>query len=156
MNENKPGIPAKVIDITRLLKPKNPTYRDMGKDILESLTVEEADAMFGFVFDMILTNVEIGLGVIDTDDNPVLEKAIEQMTDEDMFFFKEINDIYRKAHSNCYFCRDDVDPNGEPITKETHICLRCQLKLGNFLEHVGIPREKIFKLQGGGRKINPE
>jgi hypothetical protein len=121
MNENKPGIPAKVIDITRLLKPKNPTYRDMGKDILESLTVEEADAMFGFVFDMILTNVEIGLGVIDTDDNPVLEKAIEQMTDEDMFFFKEINDIYRKAQGNCYFCRNDVDINGEPITKATLI-----------------------------------
>ena len=156
MNENKPGIPAKVIDITRLLRSKNPTYRDMGKDILESLTVEEADAMFGFVFDMILTNVEIGLGVIDTDDNPVLEKAIELMTDEDMFFFKEINDIYRKAQENCYFCRNDVDINAEPITSKTPICFNCKMKIGKLLEFAGIPINKVFNIQNPKSKTDPE
>jgi hypothetical protein len=152
MEKNIPGITGKVIDITQLLWNKRPTYLNIGRDIFESLNPEQADAMVGFIFDMIRTNVEVGLGVIDTDDNPVAEKAIEELTDEDMIFFKEINDIYLRAHGNCYFCRDDVDPNEETITKETHICFRCQLKLGNFLEHVGIPREKIFKLQGMRKK----
>ena len=142
-----PAKPTNVIDITRIVKSKIPIVNRHGMNVLKALPSQDADAAVGFILNMILTNIEVGLGIIDTDDDPELEKAIDEITDEDMIFFNKVNEIYNRAHGNCYFCRDDIDPNGEPITRETHICLRCTRKLGNFLEFIGIPREKVFRFQ---------
>lgn len=137
----------RIIDITKILEARNPTVNQLGMKAMQSLTPEEADAATAFIFNMVLTNVEIGLGTINTDDDPEIEKYIEELTDEDMIFYEKINDIYKKSVRNCYFCRNDIDPNAEFITRETYICLTCKRKLGNFIESLGVPRDKIFKLQ---------
>jgi hypothetical protein len=144
----------KIININKILQERNPSVSQIGLSVLQSLKPEEADAATQFIFNMILINVEIGLGIIETDDDPELEAAIDEFTDEDMIFFEKINDAYKRSVRNCYFCRNDVDPNDEFVTKETYICLICSRKLKNFIASLGIPKEGIL-IKQRVRKTDP-
>jgi hypothetical protein len=142
---------SEYIDVSIGADLHTPERIERGLRILKSLPPNDANDVIASVLNIILTSVEMGLGVIgdddeDTDDDK-WDEILNEVTDEDMVMFDMIDGIYKKAHGSCYFCQTTIDPNEQKVDWTTHVCLRCKLKIGNFLEYVGIPRQKIFKIR---------
>ena len=60
--------------------------------------------------------------------------------------FDLIQDIYDEAAQGreCYFCSPDVDPNKDPFTRKSKVCVTCQGRLSNMLRAFGLEPEKVF------------
>jgi hypothetical protein len=82
----------------------------------------------------------IGLGLVE------LNEEEEAQLDGDLHFFDKIDDMFDKSKEGCYFCDPLLDPNDEVFDpKKVNVCMDCQLRLGNFLQALGIDPRKIFK-----------
>ena len=121
-----------IIDITKILQAKKVSWAD-GIDILNSLEDKDAKAVVDFLLDYVSKEVEVGLGLAETSEDP-----------GELQVFNRINSLYEKAAGGCYFCSDEIDPNEDEFGPEQAVCPMCKLKLGNFTEALGIQADKVF------------
>ena len=128
----------KVIDFTKILKDikdaENSAWYDDGIDAINSLDPETANRVMTFLLTYVMTEVRVGLGLVDTEEDP-----------GELKIFDKIQDIYDEAAPNCYFCNDLVDPNAEEYGPYTSVCPTCALKLANFTTALGIDPQGVFK-----------
>lgn len=123
-----------IIDLTELLKAKQETDEEPpGVQALKSLDEETANMIITFILNMTLTEVRIGLGLEDIDE------------DIELKVFEKIDQLYDEAAGGCYFCSGSVDPNEVEFSEKTDLCMACSLKLGNFVQALGIDPGKVFK-----------
>lgn len=122
-----------IVDITKILQGKirkeqitepEEIWRK-GHAILSKLSVEERALVVEFLTQYIVVEVQVGLGVIKADgfvSTPI---------------FDRIDDVYRDAASDCYFCAGtEIDPNDVKFTNDTKVCPHCQIKLNNFRQAI--------------------
>lgn len=115
--------------IIELFKHEDPP----GKRILNQLSDEDATELITFLYRYAIKEVEIGLGLVELDGDPELK------------VFHMIDEVYDRAKPDCYFCDDRVDPNEEQIGPKTKICPMCKLKLGNFVQSLGLDPTIMFE-----------
>ncbi len=121
-----------VVELTEILLKRKSAE---SKKALEALMASsDPDAIIKFIVEVILAECEIGLGLMDWDD------------DDELKFFNQINDVYQEAAGDCYFCRE-LDPNEIKFDKNTQLCMTCQLKMRNFLRAIGIEPGKVLVSQ---------
>ena len=106
----------KVTDIRSKLTP---AWIEKGKAALDSLSEQDQEYLVAFMFNLILTDVKMGL-----------------KGEEAEVFFEMIDDEFRKAHAGCYF-GIETDGNEVNFTKETKLCLICAVKVNNILRAFG-------------------
>ena len=95
---------------------------EKGYSLLANLPSEDHGLILEFIMQYIVKEVEIGLGVVTTDEH------IETP------FFDRIDDVYRDATKDCYFCAGtNVDPREIPFTKDSVLCPQCYMKVRKFL-----------------------
>lgn len=123
----------KIIDFTKILKEKD-TWYDDGIDAINSLDPEIANEIMTFLLTYVMTEVRVGLGLVDTEEDP-----------GELKIFEKIADIYEEAAGDCYFCSDAVDPNADEYGPDTRVCPMCALKLANFTTALGIDPRGVFK-----------
>lgn len=116
-------------------------------DFLESIPHQEADNIVAAIFAMILTEVEIGLKLIDTGEHDFEE--------HEFFFFDQIEDrfILEQQRNKCYFCNPMIDPNETEFGPGVHLCIFHKLKLANFVEALGIPADAVWPDVRGREKV---
>lgn len=121
---------ADIIDITKKLKGLKAPWTTHAIEVLNTMDQEDANAILAFILTYVMKEVEAGLGLIDSDD------------DDDLQIFGKIDERYQKAAAGCYFCDKGVDPNETGFTKDTGVCMMCQLKLRKLLEFnpYGVPK----------------
>jgi len=122
-----------IIDFTKILKDKD-TWYDDGIDAINSLDPETANRVMTFLLTYVMTEVRVGLGLVDTEEDP-----------GELKIFDKIQDIYDEAADDCYFCSDAVDPNADEYGPKTRVCPMCALKLANFTQALGIDPSRVFK-----------
>ena len=107
-----------------------------GLDIMKNLPAKQSQAILKFMVEYVMMECRFGLGMIDDipDDLP-----------DELPFFNAINAVYRERDKGCYFCDKTIDPNGAGMSKSTELCIDCMLKLGNFVQALGIPPDMIFR-----------
>lgn len=115
-------------------------------DYLEALPPDDADKIVTAIFGLILTEVEIGLNLIDTNG--------ENFDDYEFFFFDQIDErfIAAQTQNDCYMCNPMIDPNETEFGPGTHLCLFHRLKLANFVQALGIPVSAVWP-HLGHRKV---
>lgn len=92
----------------------------------------DAHAIVNFFIHYVVTEIEIGLGLVEfEEDYP------------DLKFFEEIDALYNRAAGGCLFCDKSIDPNEITVGPKTKICMNCKIKLKKFAEAVGV--EGVFK-----------
>jgi len=123
---------VKIIDFTKILKDKD-TWYDDGIDAINSLDPEIANRAMTFLLTYVMTEVRVGLGLVDTEEDP-----------GELKIFDKIQDIYDEAAGDCYFC-SDIDPNADEYGPDTSVCPMCALKLANFTQALGIDPSGVFK-----------
>ena len=80
--------------------------------------------------DQVLREIRVGLGLVIADNEDELEKT-ERAGGIALPLFEQVNEVYRQAAGNCYFC-SDTDPykgDGE------HLCATCALKMRKVREY---------------------
>ena len=129
----------KIIDFTKILKDikdaeQGAWYND-GIEAINSLNPETANRVMTFLLTYVMTEVRVGLGLVDTEEDP-----------GELKIFDKIQDIYDEARiTDCYFCSDAVDPNADEYGPNTRVCPMCALKLANFVTALGIDPQGVFK-----------
>jgi len=123
-----------IIDIAEQLNKKN---KPPGLKVLESMDSDMAGQIVSFILNIMMTEVSIGLGLIDIED--------ELDDDIDLAVYQNINRLYQEAAGHCYFCSDEHDPNETEIDSNSIFCMSCRLKLANFVQALGIDPGKIFR-----------
>lgn len=136
MSSDKNGIDKnKLIDITKYLKQRSSINKEVALDVLHSLETEYAENVIEFILEYALTELKVGLGLIDPP---------EDLDIEDLHIFNKIADIYEQAAGNCYFCSESIDPNEDEFNIESKLCPICKLKVANIAEFLGVPAKKLF------------
>ena len=92
----------------------------------------DATDIVNFFLNYIVTEIEIGLGLIEVDDDL-----------QDLKFFEEIDNLYNRAAGGCLFCDKSIDPNEISVGPETKICATCKIKLKKFSDAIGV--SGVFK-----------
>ena len=123
----------KIIDFNKILKDKDTWYED-GIAAINSLDPETANQVMTFLLTYVMTEVRVGLGLVDTEEDP-----------GELKIYDKIADIYEEAAGDCYFCSDLVDPNADEYGPDTRVCPMCALKLANFTTALGIDPQGVFK-----------
>ena len=128
----------KVIDFTKILKEikdaEQGVWCDDGIEAINSLDPKIANRIMTFLLTYVMTEVRVGLGLVDTEEDP-----------GELKIFDKIQDIYDEAAGDCYFCSDLVDPNEDEYNSQSRICPMCTLKLANFVTALGIDPQGVFK-----------
>jgi hypothetical protein len=129
---------VKIIDFTKILKDikdaEKGAWYDDGIDAINSLDPETANRIMTFLLTYVMTEVRVGLCLVDTEEAP-----------GELKIFDKIADIYEEAADGCYFCSDLVDPNADEYGPDTRVCPMCALKLANFTQALGIDPRGVFK-----------
>ncbi|MBU1052651.1 MAG: hypothetical protein KKC46_02340 [Proteobacteria bacterium] len=123
-----------VIDFNKALKDKEGAWYEEGIALVNSIDPDTASRIVTFLLTYVTTEVKVGLGLLDTEDDP-----------GELKFFNKIADIFEKAAGGCYFCSKTIDPNADEFSKDTRACPACALKLANFVQALGINPGTVFK-----------
>lgn len=127
---------SKIIDITSRL-PRNECWQK-GFEALSKLGQETANDVISFVFNYVMKELELGLGLAEFPDGVDEDKT-------ELKIFEQINGVYEKFSGGCYFCSNQIDPNADEFGPKSKLCMMCKLKLANFLESLEIPAGSVFK-----------
>ena len=126
---------TKIIQLANYFEKPTP-WTQAGINALTSLSSEDQQAVIEFILGYVFTEVKVGLGLIELPDN---------CDENDLSIFDKIADIYEEAAGDCYFCSENIDPNEDEFGPDTKLCLRCKLKLANFVTALGFPANKVFR-----------
>jgi hypothetical protein len=127
----------KTNQISRMLKDKDavkmigPELR-AGFEALKEMKANDAADVFSAAMSLLIYDVQKGLGFIEDYDD-----------EEEMPVFEMIDDLYEQRAGGCYFCNHRQDIN-EPFDRGAKLCMDCAVKLGRFLDAIGIPKKKVM------------
>jgi hypothetical protein len=138
MHENNRRDKMKIINFTKILKgikdAEEGAWYDDGIDAINSLDMDTANRIMTFLLTYVMTEVRVGLGLMDTEEDP-----------GELKIYDKIAEIYEEAAEGCYFCSDLVDPNADEYGPDTRVCPMHVLKLANFTQALGINPQEVFK-----------
>lgn len=110
-----------------------PDWIEQGKAILDRLSEEDITAVVTLVVSAIVEDVKAGLAGNLKEESPV---------------FNAINQEYKNAAGECYFCNKEIDPNEIEFNQDTHLCLFCMLKAANILTAADVDPKRLFEKIG--------
>jgi hypothetical protein len=112
-----------------------------GIEIVQKMSAQDRNMMTAFFLAWLETEIAVSLGMIE-------DKELESTP-----LFDLVERLYKDATGGCYFCDKTLDPNAVGIDSKTHLCIRCRLKLANFLTMMGEDPTKYIQGIFGPRKV---
>lgn len=122
-----------------------------GIQVLMSLTEQQLDDLFQFIFGLIEWEIKFGMGQIDWDPDD------DDEDEPDLYWFQHIQNVYAEVNKGCYMCDDSIDANEtQYMEKEGQwLCGTCQMKLANILDFHGVEQKKKAEIAplGAAREV---
>ncbi len=116
---------AEIIEISKL---KRLSGAHRGCQIVNAMDEQDSDAVLKYVMHCVLYEVRVGNGLIELTDE-------EEETWEGKLY-EMVDEIYKEAAGDCYFCNGDIDPNETKPDRNTRVCLTCGMKINYFLRYL--------------------
>ena len=118
----------------------DPAVQD-GIEVMQKMPERDRRMMTAFYMAWLETEIAVSLGMIE-------DKELDSTP-----LFDLVEKTYRDATGGCYFCDKTLDPNAVGITSKTHLCMKCRLKLANFVTMMGEDPTKYIQGIFGPRKV---
>jgi hypothetical protein len=117
-----------IIDFSRTMKAKLPAeWFEKGMRTFRNLSPEDQREIWDFITTYLLCEVRINKGLIKVE--------MDILDNDDNFrFADEIDDIYTESAHGCFMCDPKQDSN-DPFDGKTYVCLFCQNKIRNIVNH---------------------
>ena len=125
-----------IISSDRLMFKQAEKHGHPGIQVLMSLSEQQLDDLFQFIFRLIEWEIKFGMGQIDWEPD-------DDDDEPDLYWFEHIENVYNECNAGCYMCDKSIDANETQFMEKPDqwLCGTCQMKLANVLDFHGVDKK---------------